>query len=266
MSENRPIALLTDFGMRSPYVAAMKGVIASIAPAAPIHDLSHEIAPGNIREGALFLDAILPYWPARAIHVCVVDPGVGSGRRRMAIDSDLGTFIGPDNGLFTFVLRRARRRRIVALENRRYFLPRLSSTFHGRDAFAPVAAHLAAGADLGDLGPPIGDPVSVEFPEPRLNSDGSVSGEVIEVDRFGNLMTNIETAALDPGRRWIVRIGSQRIEGILDHYAQAANGALMALTSSSGRLEVAVNRGNAAERLALGLGTAVSASPEPRRP
>lgn len=258
MLEPPPITLLTDFGTRSPYVAAMRGVIARIAPGAAIHDLTHEIEPGNVREGALAIDAVLPYWPARAVHVCVVDPGVGSGRRRIVVDSDLGLFVGPDNGLFTFVFARAGRWRAYELANASFFLPRVSSTFHGRDVFAPVGAHLAAGACPADLGSLITGPVLVDFPAPQVGSD-RIQGEVIEIDRFGNMITNIDAALLDGSRAWVVQIAGASIHGVSDHYAQTAPGELIALLSSSARLEIAVNRGSAAERLGREAGTPVVA-------
>src|SRR5215212_5271874 len=184
----RTISLLTDFGTRDPYVAAMKGVIASRTGARVI-DLSHDIAPFDIFGAAFFLRDAVPWWPAGTIFVAVVDPGVGSARRILAVERDERLLLAPDNGILHFFLQDAR---VVSVEKESFFLPRGSSTFHGRDRFAPVAAALANGTPLQELGPAIGDPLRLDYHEPSYG--GKVRGTIIAVDRFGNAITDVDAA------------------------------------------------------------------------
>ncbi|MCA9773841.1 MAG: SAM-dependent chlorinase/fluorinase [Myxococcales bacterium] len=249
----RPIGLLTDFGTRSPYVAAMKGVIAGIAPEASIHDLSHAIEPGNIREAALALEAIVPYWPPRAIHVCVIDPGVGSARRGVVVESRVGVFVGPDNGLFSTVYAADPDARVHALVERRYFRDVISSTFHGRDVFSPVAAHVALGVDPSEFGPAVDDPQRIAFSAPRREGDRIV-GEVALVDHYGNLISNVPAEMLGGSRDWSVTVGGERVQRIGDHYAEVEVGDLISHVGSTGRVELSENMGNAARRLGVGVG------------
>ncbi len=242
------ITLTTDFGLTDGYVAAMKGVIVGLAPQATLIDVSHQIAPQNVRAAAWVLQTILPYFPPGTVHMVVVDPGVGSARRPMAAASGDRYFVGPDNGVFTYALSAGEPAVCIHLDNPAYWLPAVSHTFHGRDIFSPVAAHLANGVPLAALGAPFSDPVRFDAPPPRRLPDGSLRGQIIHVDHFGNLISNIPGAWL-AGRRWSVHLASQRLMGPSLSYAAAAPGQLLALVSSGGTLEIALRDGNAAERL-----------------
>jgi len=254
----RPIiTLLTDFGTRDAYVASMKGVILGLNPRAVLVDLTHEIPPQDIRAGALVLAGAAPYFPPGAIHLAVVDPGVGSSRRALAAFAQGQFWVGPDNGLFHFALAGHREARIVSLENRALFLPQVAATFQGRDLFAPVAAHLSLGLDLARLGPPVTDPVPLDLPEPEYAPDAA-RGEVIYVDRFGNLVTNLNAAALLDwlaGRDLRLKLGGLTLRGLARTYGDRAVGEFLALMGSHGFLEVACNQDSAARRLNAEVGT-----------
>lgn len=254
------ITLITDFDLADSYVAVMKGVILSIAPDARIVDITHQIAPQNVREAAYVLGAAAPYFPPDTIHVVVVDPGVGSARRPIAVQSGQTRFVGPDNGVFTSVLAAAERTAVVHLQNPVFWRPAVSHTFHGRDIFAPVAAHLATGVPLALLGLPIDDPVLLELSQPGQSASGVLHGEIIHVDRFGNLVSNIPGSWL-AGREWTIHIAGQNLEGVHSSYASVATGQLVALVSSAGTLEVAVCNGNAARMLAVAVGEPINAWP-----
>ncbi len=254
------ITLTTDFGLSDSYVAAMKGVILGLAPQATVIDITHQIAAQNVREAAYVLHTALPYFPPGTVHVVVVDPGVGSARRPMAAQTGDCYLVGPDNGVFTYVLTTGQPPACVHLNKPAFWLPRVSRTFHGRDIFSPVAAHLALGAPLSGLGDPFDDPVLFEVRQPRRQPDGSLSGEVIHVDRFGNLVSNIPGEWL-AGRSWSVRIAGRQVTGPSLAYAEAAPGQLLALVSSDATLEVAVRDGSAAERLRVTAGEPVVVHP-----
>jgi len=236
-----PIALLTDFGTRDHYVAAMKGAILSINPQAAIIDITHEIEPQNIKSAAFTLLACYRDFPAKTIFVVVVDPGVGSKRRGIAASSGGYNFIGPDNGVFSFALEDDTK--IVELKSSEYFAERVSSTFHGRDIFAPAAGHLAKGVEREILGPPINDPVLFEFPKPHPLHDGAVMAEIIHIDHFGNLITNI--AQQDLPERFRVEIGGRPIGKHRKFFAEGESGELISIVGSSGFLEIVVNQGSA---------------------
>ena len=251
------ITLTTDFGASDGYVGTMKGVILSIAPDAALVDITHEIAPQNIRQAADVLHAAAPYFPRGTIHLAVVDPGVGSARRALAVRTSQGLLVGPDNGLFTPFLTDEPDAECRAITNAKYMLPHVSATFHGRDVFAPVAAHLANGADLADLGPRITDPVMFAVPLPTQQPDGSWLGCVLYADHFGNLITSVTEGLLQQlisgGRHSVeIVIGQQRISGIRRTFAEGVPGELVALLGSSGHLEIAVTNGNAARALNIG--------------
>ena len=237
------IALLTDFGTRDPYVAAMKGVIASMT-AAPMVDLSHDIAPFDVWEAAWFLRAIARYWTAPAIFVCVVDPGVGSSRRIVAVQRDASIFLAPDNGLLTFVDGIAH-----AVTNEALFLPNGSTTFHGRDRFAPVAAALANGLSIEQLGPRIDDRLPLDYTPPRYDHD-MVSGRVIGVDRFGNVITDVEAARI-PFAPFSAMIGNVVVDRVETSYQGHEP---FFVVGSSGTLELSVAGGSAATLLQLSRG------------
>lgn len=247
------ITLTTDFGLTDSYVAAMKGVIASIAPQATVIDISHQIAPQNVRQAAYVLATALPYFPPGTVHVAIVDPGVGSTRRPMAARIGSYYLVGPDNGVFTYALPAGQPAVCVHLNNPAYWLSQVSRTFHGRDIFAAIAAHLVNGVPLHALGAPLDDPVLFEVQPPQREPDGSLRGQIIHVDRFGNLISNIPGDWL-AGRLWTVRIAGQPIASPSLTYVEAAPGQLLALVSSDGTLEVALRDGSAAARLGVAAG------------
>jgi S-adenosylmethionine hydrolase len=256
------ITLTTDFGLRDPFVAVMKGVILGICPGARLVDLTHEVDPQDVLGGALAVEAALPYFPPGTIHLAVVDPGVGTRRRGLAVRSGDAYLAGPDNGLFTFAFRSAGWV-AVALEAADYRLAPVSHTFHGRDVFAPAAAHLAAGVPLERLGPPVNDPVRLRWPECRPDGDG-LAGEVITSDRFGNLVTSITAAALRRvGRdvRISVPEACREVGGVVSAYADGPEGEPAAIVGSTGRLEIFVRNGSARGVLGAERGTAVRVRP-----
>jgi len=272
------ITLTTDFGLADGYVGAMKGVILSIAPDVKVVDISHEILPQDVRGGAFVLKAASPYFPPGAIHVAVVDPGVGSRRRVLAVQTSRATFIGPDNGVLSWALKRERVQAIVHVDQPDYWLGVVSHTFHGRDIFAPVAAHLARGVPISHLGSPASDMLSLPLPYPRYDEAGVLHSEVIYIDRFGNLITGIEAEPLAACAETVccrlinlsdgapelcltsrarVEIAGRLIHGLVCSYADVASGELLALVDSSGHLEVAVRNGNAAAALKAYVGAPV---------
>jgi hypothetical protein len=251
------VTLTSDFGTRDSYVAEMKGVILTLAPAVRIVDITHEVEPQHIVEGALALDAAAPFFPTGTIHVGVVDPGVGTARRGLLVQAAGQWFIGPDNGLFTPIYDRGEWR-AVELVAPEYRLAAVSRTFHGRDVFAPAAAHLALGAPPERFGPPVSDPVRLPWPRARAVT-GGVAGAVIHIDRFGNLVTSIEAAQVEvvTGRGGgTVRIGGRALR-LVETYAELPPGGAGALIGSRNRLEVAVRDGSAATALRARRGTPV---------
>lgn len=252
------ITLTTDFGTADGYVGAMKGVILSLASDVTLVDISHDVPPQDVRHGAHLLATVAPYFPVGTVHVAVIDPGVGSARRGIALQTSRATFVGPDNGLFTPFVRQ--RVACVALTNPAAHRYPVSPTFHGRDIFAPVAAHLANGLSLAELGSPVEDPLALPEPGPQRLPGGRLRAQVVYVDRFGNLVTNVRL------QEWTGEgVGPSRIRVVIDDmaldvrrtYADVEPGALLALVGSSGYLEVAVREGSAAERLGLGVGATV---------
>jgi S-adenosylmethionine hydrolase len=251
------LTLTTDFGYGSPYVAAMKGVILGINPAARLVDLSHAIPPQDLRHAAYFLDNAIPYFPPGVLHVVVVDPGVGSERALLYVEVDGQRLLVPDNGCWTGLVRGGGPT-VRRLTEPRYWRQPVSSTFHGRDILAPVAGHLSLGVPPDDLGPIVDSWVRLEAPAPVQTPDG-VAGVVVFVDDFGNLITNIPAADLPHGAVRVV-VGVQEVTRLVRTYAEAEPGRPVALVSSSGRLEIAVPQGNAARQLGVGVGTAVRVS------
>jgi S-adenosyl-L-methionine hydrolase (adenosine-forming) len=235
------IALLTDFGTRDPYVAAMKGVLAS-RTTAPVHDLSHEIAPYDILGAAWFLSAVVRYWPAGTIFVCVVDPGVGTERNIVVLESEGRLFLAPDNGLLTFIGGVAH-----AVTNEAFFLPEGSNTFHGRDRFAPVAAAIANGAAMEELGPRLDAIRRLRYEPPSYGE--IVRGTIVAVDRFGNAITDVESAKV-PFAPFALRVRDHVIDRVEQNYGDAAPGAFL-IVGSTGCIEISVANASAAERLQL---------------
>ncbi|CUU05621.1 hypothetical protein JGI1_01287 [Candidatus Thermokryptus mobilis] len=237
------IALLTDFGNRDWFVGVMKGVILKINPNVNVVDLSHEVAPQNVKEAGFILWNAYRFFPKGTIFVCVVDPTVGSDRKIIAVQTKEHIFIAPDNGILDFVLSEVEVLKSVYVENKSYFLENISTTFHGRDIFAPVAAYISRGVDLGELG----EEASFRKPEGifvEASTPGDYIGEVIYIDRFGNLITNIKPTADIDGE---VKIKEYIIEKISKTYADVKSGQLLALIDSSGLLEIGVRNGNAKE-------------------
>ena len=256
------VTLTTDFGLRDAYVAEMKGVMLGIAEAArrPLQlvDVTHEVERHDITEGALALEAAAPFFPAGTVHLAVVDPGVGTARRGLVVTAGGHVFVGPDNGLFTPFLD-GQDWRAFELAETAYRLPVVSRTFHGRDLFAPAAAHVASGLDPARLGPPVGDPVRLAWPEVRAVA-GAVAGAVVHADRFGNLITSIHARTLAPvDADLVIRVGGREVP-LVGTYGDLSIGRPGALIGSSGRLEIAVREGSAATLLRARRGTAVVVS------
>jgi hypothetical protein len=250
------ITLTTDFGLADGYVGIMKGVILSIARDVVLVDLSHDIPPQDVREGIFLLDGVAPYFPEGTIHLAVVDPGVGSQRRALVVHTARACYVGPDNGLFTRPLAEIGAQ-VWELDRPEFWRPHVSSTFHGRDIFAPTAAHLAKGVPPAAMGRPIADPVRLAIAGPARAADGAICGQVVHVDRFGNLMTDVP-ASWVAGEGWQCGIAGETIRGLSDTYAAAGPGALLALIGSGGTLEIAERNGNAARRLGVKAGEGVS--------
>lgn len=254
------VTLTTDFGIVDPFVGIMKGVLASRAPAARVIDVTHAVPPQDVLAGALVLRHAAPFFPAGAIHVAVVDPGVGSARRPLCVETRRALFVGPDNGLLSLAAPPADVRRIVHLTEERFFLAPRSATFHGRDVFAPVAAALATGTAVGALGPEVRDLERIDAPEPRR--EGPVlHGRVIYVDGFGNLVTNVSATVLPPASI-AIRLGAACIRGVATSYAAGKPGEPVAVVNSWGLLEIAVRNGSARAALAAGVGAPVVVEPE----
>lgn len=255
------ITLTTDFGTRDGYPGVMKGVILRICPQAHVIDITHDIAPQNVFEGALTLARSVPYFPSGTVHIAVVDPGVGTKRRPLAARLGEQYFVLPDNGLISAVLLRAEEQKqpveIVCLNQKQYWLPEISYVFHGRDIFAPVGAHLANGVPLFDLGSPIHDPQKIDLPTVR-SIPGGWQGAVIHIDHFGNIATNLQAEHV---KNWTVletRLAGQTFRiPVTRTFGECKPGELVALIDSSGYLALCVVNGNAATRLNTQLGDMV---------
>jgi S-adenosylmethionine hydrolase len=259
----RPIvALLTDFGTRDSYVGAVKGAILAACPEATLVDLVHDVPAHDVAQGAFSLAAAFDAFPTGTVFLAVVDPGVGSARRGLAIETEGYRFVGPDNGIFTLVLGKAPR--IHSLTNAGLFRREVSATFHARDIFGPVAGHLACGMPMEDVGPEVADPILLPDEPVRRGPGGEWEGQVVHVDRFGNLVTNVcrrdfEAILGSVGgdtTRLLVIVSGARM-AVARTYADIAFDEACALMGSAGRLEVAVNRGSAASRLGADRGTRV---------
>lgn len=258
------ITLMTDFGIKDGNVGVMKGVIWGICPAAQISDLSHMIQPQNIREAAYIFARSVSYFPKGSIHVVVVDPGVGTTRRPMAAQFGDWFYVGPDNGTITGLLERAEREgwqtAFVELDQRKYWLQMISHVFHGRDIFSPVAAHLANGVPLADLGSSFQEPVRLELPKSEKTQSGW-RGEVIHIDHFGSASTNIRVEdlgeAIKQKEKIVVRLNGNEINGMVNTFGDRPVGELIALIGSTGNLGIAVVNGNAVQRLGTKVGDEV---------
>jgi len=244
------ISLLSDFGHKDPYVAEMKAVILSIAPQARIVDITHEIEKFNIRMGAYVLASAAPYFPPNTIHVAVVDPGVGTKRRSIIAETRRSLYVGPDNGLLMLAAHKEHITNVYQIDNPKYMLSKVSKTFHGRDIFAPAAAHLAQGNKPSDFGPAIQDYILPEFAKPHARN-GELLGEVLHIDDFGNIISNITLEDLEKmefheGTSFLVRLGGKTLNiRFCSAYGEIPAGTPLALIGSSNFLEVADNQGNA---------------------
>jgi len=253
------IALLTDFGTRDHYAGAMRGVALGICPDATLVDITHDIEPQDVLGGTLELAAAFKYFPPGTIFLAVVDPGVGSSRRGIAAEAGGYKFVAPDNGLLTMVFREAPPKRVVELTERRYARPTVSRTFEGRDRFAPAAAWLAKGIDLTALGRPLTAWQVLDIPEPTV-AEGRIAGEVLRVDRFGNLVTNIDRRTFDrvaSGGALEIAAAEHAVTRLVATYDEADAGSICALFDSGDHLEIAVTGGSAAGRLRLARGAPV---------
>ncbi len=250
------LTLTTDFGLGGPYVAAMKGVVLGLAPGATLVDLSHSIAPQDVAAGAFVLAEAFSSFPEGTVHLAVIDPGVGTGRRSVAVEARGHWFVLPDNGLVAEVLRGGEPTSVREIRNPGLWRSPVSATFHGRDIFAPVAAHLVLGRDPAEIGPAIDSLASTMPAGPTVDGEGLI-GSVIFVDPFGNLITNLQAKGGwgEPGS-WTIRLLGKTVESTRT-YGDRPAGSLVALVGSSGRVEVAEVGGSAAGRLGAGRGTPV---------
>jgi S-adenosylmethionine hydrolase len=251
------ITLTTDFGSNDYEAGVLKGVIWNIVPAAHIADLSHDISPHDILEAALLLWRVIPFFPDGTIHVAVVDPGVGTSRRGIAAQLGTQYFVGPDNGLLSLLLSRAevfkQPTSFVHLDRPEYWLSEVSNVFHGRDVFAPVAAHLAAGVPFSSLGSPINDPVRLDIPKAK-EIEGGWIGQVIHIDHFGNLSTNLNASHLNTPKEVMINIKGEQINGLVSTFGERPRGSLVALLDSSGSLAISVVNGSASMVLNASVG------------
>lgn len=252
------LTLLTDFGLRDHFVGVMKGVIAGIAPKTQVIDISHDIEPYQIGQARFLLAQSWPYFPKRTVHVCIVDPGVGSERRPILVEAEGHRFVGPDNGLFSDLVGR-KGAKVRHITNSKLFLKDVSQTFHGRDVFAPVGAHLSAGLAASRVGPLVEDALRQTTSEPVRIGRRFWQGEIVHIDRFGNLITNLATAELAPlkVKGMALRVGLRMVTKMVSSYAAASDEEPFLIEGSSGNLEVAVNQNSAAKALGVGLGAPV---------
>lgn len=260
--KNPIITLLTDFGTKDHYVASMKGVILRINPLCTLVDISHEVSPQDIREGAFLLANTFSHFPKGSIHLSVVDPEVGGPRKPILVVTKNYYFIGPDNGLFTLAAKRDGVKEIVVLNNRKYFLHDVSATFHGRDIFAPVAGHLSLGVNPRAFGEKADHWVELDLKKPELR-EGKLIGEIIQIDTFGNLISNIDRKLFSQytkDRPFLIRVGKRMIEGLTRGYWEGEKNEPIALFGSGGFLEISIREGNAQKRLKVKRGNRVIVS------
>ena len=260
------ITLLTDFGSEDAYVGVMKGVIRSINPSTQIIDISHAVDPQDLIAAAYLIRSCFRYFPEHTVHIVVVDPGVGSDRAIVALKMAGYVFLAPNNGVLTLLLEGGKIDAVVRVENTRYFLKPTSQTFHGRDIFAPVGAHVAMGIELHRLGSPL-DPnnlVVLDISKPRISNGDELIGTVVSVDRFGNCISNIDSDCLkkfagkSADKDLEIKIGKNTITGLSQRYADGKPGSPLAIFGSFGYLEIALNVGNAARRLKIKKGDTIT--------
>lgn len=260
MGNTQIITLITDFGEASSYVGVMKGVILSINPECHIIDITHTISPQDREEAAFVLKSVHPYFPPETIHLVVVDPGVGSARKPIIVESSQHRFVGPDNGVFSFIFLNDQQKRVWEITNDRYFLSPVSPTFHGRDIFAPIAAHLSSGVSIHDLGKELEHFVKLEGLEPEVHQD-MLKGRIVFIDHFGNLVSNISHKLFTRvvgENPFQVTVGNQVIRRIYPTYSDAKDGEVLALFGSSRQLEISVRNGNCQRLLNITKGFQIS--------
>ncbi len=259
------ITLLTDFGLADGFIGVMKGVMLQICPAARLVDISHDLPQFSIQAGAFLNQWSFGYFPQGTVHLCVVDPGVGTSRRMLAVEVSGHYFIAPDNGVLSPVVRLNEQKKIISITNQRYWLDKVSHTFHGRDIFSPVAAHIAAGVPMDEMGERIDDPVLLPQRETKFTKK-SIECSVEYIDRFGNLIT---TLSHDNYQAWLnrhgidpetirIKAGQDLIDGISSSYGEKESGELLTVFDGYNRLEVSVNQGSAKEQTGLQYGDCVS--------
>ena len=256
------ITLLTDFGTTGHYVASMKGVILNINPLCTLIDITHQVSPHDIQEGAFILDKTYFYFPKGTIHLSVVDPGVGGARKAVLLVTQNYFFVGPDNGLFTLVAQREKVKQVVALFQKKYFLSKVSNTFHGRDIFAPVAAHLSLGIKPNVFGYEVNSLKKLQFGKPVIK-EGKLLGEILHIDTFGNLVSNIDEEKLFrfiKGRTFAIRVGRTLIRSLKKGYWEGNKGEGIGLIESGGFLEISINKGNAQKVLKVKKGDPIQIS------
>jgi S-adenosylmethionine hydrolase len=253
------ITLTTDFGLSDHFTGAMKGVILSICPDAQIVDISHQITPFEIAEGAFLIAQAYRYFRKGTVHVVVVDPGVGTSRRPILLDAAGQYFVAPDNGVLTMVYLDLQKQKVRAITNHKYFLESVSRTFHGRDIFAPVAAHLAAGVSPARFGKPVEDYMRLSFEKPLRTARRGWTGAILKVDRFGNLITNFrfrDFAQIEK-QPFEMQVGLQTVRRLAQNYAECGPGEVFLIAGSSGYLEVSSSQASAAKILGCGVGAPV---------
>ncbi|NWG02961.1 MAG: SAM-dependent chlorinase/fluorinase [Syntrophaceae bacterium] len=259
---NSVITLLTDFGTKDHYVASMKGVILSMNPRCTLIDITHQVSPQNIKEGAFLLALSYSYFPKGTIHLCVIDPGVGGARKPILLVTQNYFFVGPDNGLFSLVAQREKVKQVIVLTQSKYFLSKLSQTFHGRDLFAPVAAHLSLGIPPSAFGYPTHSWVKVLFGKPVIR-DQKLLGEFLHIDSFGNLISNIDErlfSTFTKGHPVTIQVGKKKLHTLRKGYWEGKPGEPIGLFGSTGFLEISIREGNAHKTLNLRRGDPIIVS------
>jgi S-adenosylmethionine hydrolase len=254
------ITLTTDFGLKDPYVAEMKGAILSISPNATLIDVTHEVEKFDVRMGAFMLASAAPYFPAGAVHLAVVDPGVGSERRTIVVQTKQAFFVGPDNGILMLAAQEQGIQRIHELSNPKFMLPMVSWTFHGRDIFAPAAAYLERGVEASEFGPQISNPVCPSFGSVE-RSNGCIKGEILHIDGFGNIVTNISGGEVAEAKMVELKLSEASLRiAVAKTYAQTRLKDAVVLVGSHGFLEVALNQASAAKKFIVKAGDKVEVS------
>ncbi len=256
------ITLITDFGLQDGHVGAMKGVMHSISPQARLIDISHHIPPQDIRHGGFVLMTAYAFWPVTTLHLIVVDPGVGTERRAVAVRTGRGTFVAPDNGVLSYALTRAPALEAVSLTDPRYWHQPVSPVFHGRDIFGPAAAHLAAGVPFSALGQalPVEALVTMDVPTPVRHPDGHITAHVQHIDNFGNCTTNVPGDWVRAREFWQISVGGRTLDRIDHTFGDVAEGELVAVVDSTDFIAIAVRNGSAASTLGLTIGSPVTLS------